>query len=236
MLLGHENESQALIGIATRSPEVTRLLTAILANWKLSVTDDLRRSALALVEWGQTVPVPAERLLWLVPLPIDGPHLIIPLQLEALQQVVTERLFRTPRRNLRVALRHPAEVYLAGEQFAVELCSLSKRGARLSCGRALQLDQRLELTLRFGPQRLVLAGKVLYLLPSRDLSGEAHQEAGILFDFSHRDRAAATAHIVEALCLEAACRRAGISRSAPSTSWFAVPRAGSPLLPPDARL
>ncbi|HKL25604.1 MAG TPA: hypothetical protein VJ910_05200 [Desulfuromonadales bacterium] len=41
---------------------------------------------------------------------------------------------------------------------------------------------------------------------------------------------------IEALCLEQACRRAGIPRKAFCTSWFDVPRTPSLLAPPDSSL
>lgn len=235
MLLDKEKAQRGLVGIVTRSTEVSRLLAAIFANWKLDLTDDPAQSTVAFVEWGQAAPVSAERVIWLVPLPIDEPHLEIPLQLEILQRFAEQRLFGTCRRNLRIVLRHPAEIYLAGEQFAAEICSLSKRGARLSCDRPLEQGQKLELTLRFGAQRLVLASKVLYLLPTGDLTGKNRPEAGLLFDPVDNNRTVAMAQLIEALCLEVACRQAGIPRTAPATSWFAVPRMRSPLLSPDRR-
>ncbi len=233
MLLNQENRQTAeQVSVVTRSPEVTRLLSAIIESWKIPVTDNLASARMILAEWGLNGVGPEEKIVWLTPLPLETkPHLEVPLQLSALSQLLEKQFFSISRRQMRVVMEQPVEIIVEGRRLAARLISLSGRGARLSCPHEIIKTQKLEIDMTLGGRSLHLPGEVLYTLPAGDVPGHELPQVGVLLKPLDLQHCEALSRFVERTCLEQACSKTGIPINAPCVSWLSVPRNPWSVLP-----
>jgi hypothetical protein len=227
MLLDQEQPNSAgKVAIMTRSPEFTLLLSAILKGWRHQISDDPAMAQLFFVERGFNrgrIKVGGE-IVWLTSLPLENePHLEVPIRLAALHKIIEGRFFPTTRRHMRVPMRHPAELAVAGQRIVAELISLSERGARLSCPREFSPGQRLEVDVVLGERRLCLPGEALYAFPGGDVPGHRLPQVGVLFKPVDAQTCAGLARFVEQACVKLACSVSGIPSNAACLSWLDVP-------------
>ncbi len=231
MLLDKQKKRRPSLAVVTRNREVTKLLTAVFENWKYELTDHLPSAGLVFVEWGIAEPIPADKRVWLAPLEVAERHLKIPLSLVALYRCIEEQFFPKPRTQMRISLKLPAKLFVAGQMMSVELSSLSGRGARLICPEEPPPGESLAIEVVLGVRSLYLPGEVLYQLPAGDVSGKRAVQLGVLFRLDDAWLSATLALYVERVCAEKACALAGITPQDACLSWLALPSDPWGLLP-----
>jgi len=218
MLSDRPRCNDGLVAVQTRNPTVTCLLEAVLAEWRL-VTRDPAEANVVLVERGLPAPT-GSQVLWLTPMPLEVPHLKLPLCLTELYHCLEQFFFPLPRRHIRMATHVPVDLNVRNVWLVGRLISLSDSGARITCPAILPKGEPLILDFKLDSVPLRLHGEVLYDIPPGDTEHNKEPQAGLLFKPIDPELRQALRAYIESYYLQRACAETGISSRDPALSWF----------------
>lgn len=224
MLLGSKQSEIKQVAVITRSQQVTRLLTSILANWKFFAVGELSAAKVAFVERGVELPDHDVQIVWLTSMPLEeADFLTVPISLTELYLLLETHFFPTPRRHIRVAMEMSVDLKIGSEWLEGQLVSLSNRGGRLTCAQDIPRGTKLTLEIKLDGEIQRIPSEVLYCLPSGDLPSRLEPQVGVLFKPDGVEMFELLKNFIEKTCIERACAREGISLNDPCLSWFATP-------------
>lgn len=209
------------VTVLTRSPNFTRILEGILAEWHFRAAAAAVNNEVVLVERGLDAPQDAKRVVWLSPMPMAAePYLEVPLSLTELYHYLEKQFFQQPRHHIRLPLDQPLDLNVRGVWLVARLRSISDRGARITCPVLLPRGESLQLDFKLEGYPLRLSAEVLYEIAPGDVSGREHPQAGLIFRPLRPAISVALRQFIEKSFVERACARTGIAGNDLSLSWF----------------
>ena len=183
MLLDGEDRRAMQVAVLSRNSTFKRLFQEILAEWKIPVVEDPKRSQLVFAERGLDVTDVSGEVVWLTPMPLaEGQFLMTPIKLSQLFRLLKTDSFSCARQHIRVSMDTQGDMVLDAGAQPCRLISLSDRGARLVCEQDVPLGTQLVLEVTILDCQLRLPAKVIYTIPPGDVSGYRRPQIGILFN------------------------------------------------------
>lgn len=172
---------QKRIGIITRDAALGSILGALLVEWNYQVLEAPTDGDLLLVQEGCLPPVENANVFWLTSSQYEGRNrLHLPVAIEELWRQLEPRYHKPPRNHIRLTLELPATVEVHGESIPARVISLSDLGARFKFPREMVNGEKLSLVTALGEEKLVLAGRVIYVVPRGDVEDSGRSEIGLI--------------------------------------------------------
>lgn len=224
MLLGGGQAKIKQVAVITRNLQFNKLLSSILADWRFFAVEDLSAAKVIFAERGIELPEHNAQVIWLSPMLLSEENsLETPICLTTLYHLLEAHLFPTPRRHIRIAMETDLDLKIGEDWYDGSLVSLSNRGGRIACTREMPRSKSLDVAVKLAGRVLRIPAKVLYYIPAGDFPGRSQPHIGVLFQSLDGHEFEMLRRFIEKTCIERACAREDIQRTAPCLSWLDVP-------------
>ena len=224
MLLGGGQANTKQVAVITRNLQFNKLLSRILADWRFFAVEDLSLAKVIFAERGIQLPAHNAQVIWLSPMPLsEEKSLETPICLTTLYHLLEAQLFTTPRRHIRISMEIDIDLRIGDEWHDGTLISLSNRGGRIACKREMPRTKSLDIAVKLAGRVLRIPTTILYYIPAGDFPGRSQPQIGVLFKSFDGHEFEMLRRFIEKTCIERACVREDIQRTAPCLSWLDVP-------------